>query len=290
PDSVEYARTPKEDVQRRDFTINGLLMRHDTGEVLDFVGGQGDLRAGVVRAIGEPDRRFREDKLRLLRAVRFAARFDFAIEHATFDAIRRHAREITQVSAERVRDELTKLLTEGSARRGFELLDETGLLPVVLPEIAAMKGVEQPPQYHPEGDVWIHTRLMIEQLPAGTSPTLAWGVLLHDVGKPPTFRSAEETGDRIRFDRHVDVGVPMAEAICRRLRFSNEDTEQILALVANHMRFKDVEQMKASTLKRFVRLPRFDEHLELPRLDCLSSHRHLESYGFVQQVLEETPP
>lgn len=290
PDGVVYARTPKEDVRRRDFTINGLLMRHDSSEVLDFVGGQADLKNRLVRAIGEPDRRFAEDKLRLMRAVRFAARFGFAIEPATLAGVRRHAPEVTQVSAERLRDELTKLLTEGAARRGFELLDETGLLPVVLPEIAAMKGVEQPPQYHPEGDVWIHTRLMIEQLPAGTSPTLAWGVLLHDVGKPPTFRSAEETGDRIRFDRHVDVGVPMAEAICRRLRFSNEDTEQILALVANHMRFKDVEQMKASTLKRFVRLPRFDEHLELHRLDCLSSHRHLESYGFVQQVLEETPP
>jgi poly(A) polymerase len=290
PDGVVYARTPKEDVRRRDFTINGLLMRHDSSEVLDFVGGQADLKNRLVRAIGEPDRRFAEDKLRLMRAVRFAARFGFAIEPATLAGGRRHAPEVTQVSAERLRDELTKLLTEGAARRGFELLDETGLLPVVLPEIAAMKGVEQPPQYHPEGDVWIHTRLMIEQLPAGTSPTLAWGVLLHDVGKPPTFRSAEETGDRIRFDRHVDVGVPMAEAICRRLRFSNEDTEQILALVANHMRFKDVEQMKASTLKRFVRLPRFDEHLELHRLDCLSSHRHLESYGFVQQVLEETPP
>ncbi len=290
PDSVVYARTPQEDVQRRDFTINGLLMRHDTQEVLDFVGGQADLKNRVIRAIGEPDRRFAEDKLRLMRAVRFAARFGFAIEPATLAALRRHASEITQVSAERLRDELTKLLTEGAARRGFELLEETGLLPMVLPEIAAMKGVDQPPQYHPEGDVWIHTRLMIEQLPAGTSPTLAWGVLLHDVGKPPTFRSIEETGDRIRFDGHVDVGVPMAEAICRRLRFSNEDTEQILALVANHMRFKDVEQMKASTLKRFVRLPHFEEHLELHRLDCLSSHRHLESYGFVQQVLKQTPP
>jgi poly(A) polymerase len=289
PDAVVFARTPKEDVQRRDFTINGLLMRHDTGEVLDYVGGQTDLQVGLVRAIGEPDRRFREDKLRLLRAVRFAARFGFSMEAATFEAIRRHAREITQVSAERLRDELTKLLTEGAARRGFELLDQTGLLAEVLPEIAAMKGVEQPPQFHPEGDVWIHTRLMIEKLPAGASPTLAWGVLLHDVGKPATFKSAEETGDRIRFDGHVDVGVRMAEAITRRLRFSNEDTEQIVALVANHMRFKDVEQMRASTLKRFIRLPRFGEHLELHRLDCLSSHRRLESYGFVTRTLADMP-
>jgi poly(A) polymerase len=289
PDSVVYARTAKEDVQRRDFTVNGLLMRHDTGEVLDYVGGQADLRAGIIRAIGEPDRRFREDKLRLLRAARFAARFGFAIEPATFGAIRGHAGEITQVSAERVRDELTKLLTEGAARQGFELLEHTGLLQVVLPEVAALKGVEQPPQFHPEGDVWIHTRLMIEQLPAGASPTLAWGVLLHDVGKPATFKSAAETGDRIRFDGHVDVGVRMAQDITRRLRFSNDDAEQIVALVANHMKFKDVEQMRAATLKRFLRLPRFEEHLELHRLDCLSSHRRLESYGFVRRTLAETP-
>jgi poly(A) polymerase len=289
PDRVEYARTPQEDVQRRDFTINGLLMHSETHEVLDYVGGQSDLNAQVIRAIGDPSRRFTEDKLRLMRAVRFAARFAFAIEPITFKAIRQHAHEVTTVSAERLRDELTKLLTEGAARPGFELLDKAGLLQVVLPEIAAMKGVEQPPQFHPEGDVWIHTRMMIERLPAGAAPTLAWGVLLHDVGKPPTFKSAEETGDRIRFDGHVDVGVSIAEAICRRLRFSNDDTSQILALVANHMRFKDVGQMKASTLKRFLRLPRFDEHLELHRLDCLSSHGRLDSYNFIHQVLADTP-
>jgi poly(A) polymerase len=289
PDAVAFAQSPKEDVQRRDFTINGLLMRHDTGEVLDYVGGQADLRAGVIRAIGEPDRRFREDKLRLLRAVRFAARFRFNVEAATLDAIRSHAGEIAQVSAERVRDELTKLLTEGAARRGFELLDETGLLAVVLPEIGALKGVKQPPQFHPEGDVWIHTRMMIEKLAAGVSPTLAWGVLLHDVGKPATFKSAQETGDRIRFDGHVDVGIRIAQDIAGRLRFSNQDTEQIVALVANHMRFKDVEQMRASTLKRFIRLPRFEEHLELHRLDCEASHGRLESYGFVSRTLAETP-
>jgi poly(A) polymerase len=290
PDRVVYSTTAKEDVQRRDFTINGLLMRHDTGEVLDFVGGQADLKAGILRAIGEPSRRFAEDKLRMLRAVRFAARFRFTIEPSTLAAIRCHAAEINQVSAERLRDELTKLLTEGAARRGFELLDDAGLLLQVLPEIADMKGVEQPPQFHPEGDVWIHTRLMIEKLPAGCSATLAWGVLLHDVGKPPTFKPTSETGDRIRFDGHVDVGARMAEEICKRLRFSNEETQQIVALVANHMRFKDVEQMRASTLKRFVRLPRFDEHLELHRLDCLCSHGQLQSYEFVQRFLAETPP
>jgi poly(A) polymerase len=290
PDQVTYAQTPEEDVKRRDFTINGLLMRPETNEVLDFVGGQADLKAGVIRAIGEPDRRFTEDKLRLMRAVRFAARFGFAIEAETFAAVRRHVQEIGVVSAERLRDELTKLLTEGAARRGFELLDESGLLKAVLPEVAAMKGVAQPPQYHPEGDVWTHTLLMLDEVKAGTPSTLGWGVLLHDVGKPPTFRSIAETGDRIRFDGHVSVGERMGEAICQRFRFSNEDTEQILALIANHMRFKDVEQMRPATLKRFVRLPRFEEHMELHRLDCTSSHRRLDAYDFVSQLLNETPP
>ena len=290
PDQVVYSQTPQEDVQRRDFTINGLLMRHDTGEVLDFVGGRDDLADGIIRAIGEPSRRFYEDKLRMLRAVRFAARFGYAIEPETSAAIRRHAREIQVVSAERIRDELTRLLTEGRARLAFELLDTLHLLPEVLPEIAALKGVPQPPQYHPEGDVWIHTLLMLEALPQPCSAALAWGTLLHDVGKPPTFRSAQETGDRIRFDGHVDVGVRMTEEICHRLRFSNDETEQIKALVANHMKFKDVSQMRASTLKRFVRLPRFDEHLELHRLDCLSSHGKLDAYEAVRKFIAGTSP
>jgi poly(A) polymerase len=289
PDNVVFSKTAQEDVKRRDLTINALLMDPETNEVLDFVGGREDLNAGIIRAIGNPDERFREDKLRLVRAVRFAARLHYAIEAKTFHAIQKLAPEIKQVSPERLRDELTKLLTEGAARRGFELLDETKLLSEVLPEIARMKGVEQPPQYHPEGDVWIHTLLMLEKLPAGCPSTLAWGVLLHDVGKPATFKPASQTGDRIRFDGHVEVGVRMAEEICRRLRFSNEDTAQIAALVANHMKFKDVPQMKASTLKRFARLNRFDEHLELHRLDCLSSHRKLDNYDFVQEYIRETP-
>jgi poly(A) polymerase len=292
PERVVFTSSPEQDVQRRDFTINGLLMRYDSGRILDFVGGQTDLHAGIIRAIGEPARRFAEDKLRMLRAVRFSARFGFQIDRETFAAIRQHAHEMGQVSAERIREELTKLLTEGAARRGMELLDESGLLKHILPEVAAMQGVEQPPQYHPEGDVWTHTLLMLEALPAGssaTSATLAWGVLLHDVGKPRTFRPISETGDRIRFDGHADVGVRMAEAICERLRFSNQDSEQILALIANHMRFKDVSRMRASTLKRFIRLPRFDEHLALHRLDCLSSHRHLDAYNFVRRTLKETP-
>src|SRR5579863_7111324 len=289
PDRVAFSDNPQEDVRRRDFTINGLLMDPATSEVLDFVGGRADLRAGIVRAIGDPRLRFAEDKLRMLRAVRFAARFGFRIEPETMAAAQNLATQITQVSPERIRDELTKLLTEGAARRGFELLEETGLLAVVLPDIARMKGVEQPPQYHPEGDVWIHTRMMLEKLPSNCSPTLAWGVLLHDVGKPPTFAPATGPGTRIRFDGHVEVGARMAEHICRTLRFSNEDTEQIETLVANHLRFKDVHEMRTATLKRFVRLPKFDEHLELHRLDCLASHGSLEAYTFVQRFLLETP-
>jgi poly(A) polymerase len=290
PDKVIYAKSTEEDVQRRDFTINGLLMRHDTAEILDFVGGRADLQAGIIRAIGEPDRRFEEDKLRMLRAVRFAARFGFEIEADTFRAIQKHVGMIHEISAERIRDELTKLLTEGAAGNAFRLLDQTGLLQKVLPEIAAMKGVEQPPQYHPEGDVFIHTCLLLDGLARGSTATLAWGVLLHDVGKPPTFRPVSETGDRIRFDGHVDVGVRIGEEICRRLRMSNDEIQQILALIANHMRFKDVQKMRTATLKRFLRLPQFEEHMELHRLDCLSSHRNLEAYDFVRDFLAKTPP
>ena len=225
--------------------------------------------------------------MRMLRAVRFAARFGYAIEPQTFDAIRTLAKQVEQVSRERVRDEIVKMLTEGHARRAFELLDETGLLGEVLPEVTAMKGVAQPPQFHPEGDVWVHTLLLLAGLRAGGSPTLAVGALLHDVGKPPTFRRAP---DRIRFDGHAEVGAKMAEEICRRFRFSNGETEQITALVANHLRFIEVQRMKESTLKRFLRLPKFEEHLELHRLDCLASHGGLDLYEFARQKIEQTPP
>ncbi len=234
PDEVRFTQDPREDVQRRDFTINGMMLDPATNDVLDFVGGRDDLKAGIIRAIGDPERRFTEDKLRMLRAVRFAARFNYKIDPATMSAIQKLAPKIHQVSCERVREELTKMLTEGQARKAFELLDTTKLLPEVLPEIAAMKGVQQPPQYHPEGDVFVHTLLLLEKLPAGASKTQAWGALLHDVGKPATFRVAP---DRIRFDGHVEVGVKMAAEILRRLRFSNHETDQILALVDNHMRF-----------------------------------------------------
>ncbi|HSZ62387.1 MAG TPA: CCA tRNA nucleotidyltransferase [Terriglobales bacterium] len=286
PDEVRFTKNPREDVERRDFTINGMMLDPFTGEILDFVGGRADLKAGIIRAIGDPERRFAEDKLRMLRAVRFAARFDYEIEPATLAAIQKLASKMHQVSAERVREELTKMLTEGRARRAFQLLDATGLLRDALPEIAAMKGVEQPPQYHPEGDVFVHTLLLLDKLRAGASKTLAWGALLHDVGKPPTFRVAP---DRIRFDGHVDVGVKMAADILRRLRFSNDETDQILALVEHHMRFGQVQQMNQSTLKKFLRLPGFDEHLELHRLDSLSSHGQLGAYEYARQQLQSMP-
>src|ERR1051325_5479675 len=268
PASVHFERDPREDLLRRNFTINGLMMDPDTGTVLDYVGGRDDLDRRLIRAIGNPDARFQEDHLRMLRAIRFAARLAFEIDHATFEAIGRHHASIAKISAERIRDELVRILTEGGARRGFELLDASGLLTDILPEIAAMKGVEQPPEYHPEGDVWTHTLLLLEQLDHPT-PALALGALLHDVGKPPTFRVAE----RIRFGGHVEEGVRIAHDILTRLRFSRDEMEQVEALVANHMKFKDVHQMRDSTLKRFLRLPCFTEHLELHRLDCLSDRK-----------------
>jgi len=284
PASVHFESDPREDVLRRDFTINGLMMEAATGKVLDYVGGRADLESRVVRAIGDPDARFREDHLRLVRAIRFAARLGFEIDSATFEAVRRRHALILNVSAERVRDELERILIEGGARRGFELLDASGMLADLLPEVAAMKGVEQPPEFHPEGDVWTHTLLLLERLDHPT-PALAWGALLHDVGKPPTFRVAE----RIRFDGHVEQGVKLAHGILTRLRFSRDNMERVEALIANHMRFIDAHRMKESTLKRFLRMPDFSEHLELHRLDCMASNGNLENYELVQRKLEELP-
>jgi poly(A) polymerase len=284
PDEVLFQTQPREDVLRRDFTINALLRDPFTGEVIDLVQGQADLAAGVVRAIGDPAARFAEDHLRMLRAVRFAARFKFAIEAETMAAIRTLKGRIHSVSAERIRDELLRILSEGGARYGLELLDQCGLLEELLPEVKAFQGVEQPPEYHPEGDVWTHVLLMLEQM-GQAPPELALGVLLHDVGKPPTFRIAE----RIRFDGHVEKGVEMARVILARLKCSNDMTERVCELVANHMRFKDVPRMKQSTLKRFLRMEGMDQHLELHRLDCLSSNRNLETYRFTRKALEEMP-
>jgi poly(A) polymerase len=291
PDTVRYTHSAHEDVQRRDFTINGLLLdplqptRSELrSAVIDHVGGLADIEQGILRAIGPPELRFEEDHLRMVRGVRFAARLGFQIESETADAIRRFAPKIAAVSRERVRDELTRMLTEGHSRRAFELLDQTGLLAQVLPEVARMKGVEQPPSYHPEGDVWLHTLGLLDQLDAGCPLTLAWGALLHDVGKPPTFRRA----DRIRFDGHVEIGVAMAAEICRRFRFSNDETDQIIALVQNHMRFADTPLMKASTLKRFFRLTDFPQHLALHRMDCMAGSGNLDYWNFVRERYEAT--
>jgi poly(A) polymerase len=322
PDAVRYTISAEEDVRRRDFTINGLLLdparispqglklssiaasaarlkscpdteksQNDLLEsdlraaVLDHVGGLADLEAGLVRAIGRAELRFEEDHLRMLRGARFAARLGFELEAGTAVAMRRLAPKIAVVSRERVRDELTRMLTEGAARSAFEMLDETGLLAEVLPEVARMKDMEQPPQFHPEGDVWRHTLLLLAQLEAGCPLTLAWGALLHDVGKPPTFRRAE----RIRFDGHVEVGVAMAAEICRRFRFSNDENRQVLALVENHMRFADAPRMKASTLKRFFRLEKFPEHLALHRMDCLAGSGNLDHWEFVRERFDSIP-
>ncbi len=299
PDAVRFSCDPREDVLRRDFTINGMLLDpmifEETGDaasaVLDYVGGQEDLKSGIVRAIGDPALRFAEDKLRMLRGVRFAARLGYEIEPRTTAAMRAAAHEIGQVSAERIRDELTLMLTEGHARQAFELLDATGLLAEILPEAVKMHGVEQPPQFHPEGDVWVHTMLLLEKLSAASSPTLAWGALLHDIGKPATFQPPDpkKPDDRIRFNGHVEVGVRIAEEILKRLRFSNEETEQIVALVKNHMRFGDILQMRESTLKRFLRLPKFDEHLALHRMDVSSAHGDLRLYEFARKHYEAAP-
>jgi poly(A) polymerase len=305
PEAVRFSNDPREDVLRRDFTINGMLLDpalmvdgagglvpvRETA-VLDFVGGRADLAAGLVRTIGSADLRFEEDKLRMLRGVRFAARLGFRLEYETLAAMRRHAAEIGQVSQERVRDELTRMLTEGHARAAFEMLDESGLLRQVLPEVAKMKGVEQPPEYHPEGDVWVHTLLLLEKLQAGVSCELAWGMLLHDVGKPATFQppDAKKPGDRIRFNGHVEVGARVAEVVLNRLRFSNEAKAQILALIKHHMQFGDVKAMKESTLKRFVRMPKFEEHLALHRADCLSSHGDLRLWEYAKEAYEHDEP
>jgi poly(A) polymerase len=299
PDAVRYTLSAEEDTQRRDFTINGLLLdglstrTNLRASIIDYVGGLSDLDAGVIRAIGNPNLRFDEDRLRLLRAVRFAARFQFSIDPATHSAMRALAPRIESVSYERVRDELTRMLTEGHARLGFELLDETGLLPHVLPEVSRLKGVAQPPQFHPEGDVWIHTLILLEQLEPGCSKTLAWGALLHDIGKPATYQPPSGPGDRIRFNGHVEVGVRIAADICRRMRFSNDETGQILALVENHMRFADTPRMKPSTLKRFFRLNNFPEHLALHKMDCLASslnfNGNLSNYNFAKQAYESIP-
>ena len=279
PASIEPADA-RADAARRDFTINGLFYDPESGELLDYVGGQRDLDAKVIRAIGDPAARFAEDHLRLLRAVRFAARLDFTIEPATWDVLCAQVESIASVSAERIRDELTLLLTEGGAKCGLRLLDQSGLLQAVLPEVAAMRGVPQDAEFHPEGDVWTHVQLLFDHLDE-PSAELAWSALLHDIGKPSTMVRAE----RIRFHGHDAIGAKMAAAICGRLRMSNEARRVIGTLVADHMRISHVRQMRSSTLVRLLREPHFPELLELHRADCLASHGKLDLYEFCQEQL-----
>jgi poly(A) polymerase len=285
PSRVRFA-TAEEDVRRRDFTINGLLMDPETGEITDHVGGRRDIEGRLIRTIGDPDERFAEDHLRMLRAVRFAATLAFAIEPETLAAIQRRAPAIRRISAERIREELTRILAGGSSRAGFELLKGSGLLTEILPEVAALKGIEQPSVFHPEGDVWEHTLRMLTLLPAPTDPRLAWAALLHDIGKAVT-RSEDEAGTH--FYGHVQQGEEMAGAILARLRFSRDDTETVLALIRGHMRFIHCREMRPSRLKRFLRQPDFGLHLELHRLDCLASHGLLTHYDFCIAQLAAHP-
>ncbi len=281
PVRVEYSGE-REDALRRDFTINGMFYDPIGERIIDYVGGREDIGKGVIRTIGDPFQRFNEDKLRLIRAVRFSARYGYGIEKETWQALVALASGIVQVSPERVREELVRILTEGAPRRGIEVLKETALLPHILPEVAALAGVEQPAEFHPEGDVFTHTLLMLENMQS-PSPELAMAVLLHDVGKPPTLSRA----DRIRFNGHASLGAEMAEAICRRLRFSNKQTARIADLVREHLRFMHIQEMRDNKRKRFFRKENFAEHLELHRLDCAASHGNLENWEFCLRKLEE---
>ena len=285
PEMVTFS-TPEEDAARRDFTINGMFHDPVADRFIDFVGGQKDLESKTLRAIGDPVARFREDRLRLLRAVRFAARFGHEIDPATWDAIKAHAADIHVVSAERIREELVKILAHPNRVTGFDLLEQSGLLAEILPEVEALKGCEQPAQFHPEGDVFVHTRAMLELLPPDAPVNLALGVLFHDIGKPPTFRyHADE--DRIRFSGHDRVGANMTEKLMERLRFSRADIDRVTEAVRQHMVFKDVQNMRTAKLKRFMAREGFEEELELHRVDCQSSHGTLDNYDFLKAKAEE---
>lgn len=284
PTGVTFT-TAEGDAQRRDFTINGLFFDPVSNEVIDFVEGRRDLEARVVRAIGTASERFAEDKLRVLRGVRFAASLDFAIEAETWSAIRAGASAIHAVSAERIREELVKIFLSPRRVKGFDLLDESGLLREILPEMETLKGCEQPPEFHPEGDVFVHTRLMLSLLPETVSVPLVFSVLFHDLGKPPTMQ-VDPTG-RIRFNGHESVSARLTESIMRRLRFSGDEISATCEMVQNHMVFKDVKNMRVARLKRFMARPTFEDEMELHRVDCLGSHGLLDNHVFLRERGEE---
>ena len=282
PEGVSFT-TPEEDANRRDFTVNGLFYDPLKRKIIDYVGGRGDIRKKLIKTIGRPHERFQEDRLRLLRAVRFAANLGFAIEATTWAAIEELRKEIHSVSQERVRDELIKMFTRSHAGRGLELLSESGLLQEVLPEIEKMKGVEQPPEFHPEGDVFIHTKMLMDQLES-PSVALAFGALFHDVGKPDTF---SDEGGRIHFYSHPKVGGDITRKIMARLRFSNREITDVVSCVENHMKFANVKEMRLGKLKQFVARENFPTELELHRIDCLARHGKLELHRFLKHKLRE---
>jgi poly(A) polymerase len=283
PESVEFS-SPEEDARRRDFTVNGMFYDPLKGEVIDFVGGREDLERRVLRAIGDPVERFREDRLRLLRAVRFATVLGFDVDAQTWEAVCRAAGEIHEVSAERIREELVKIFLSPGRVRGWDLLDASGLMREVLPELEALKGCEQPPQFHPEGDVFVHTRAMLGLLPEQVSLSLVLSVLFHDIGKPGTF--SLDNG-RIRFSGHDKLGATMTESLMERLRFARRETESVVEAVAQHMVFKDVQQMRVARLKRFMARSGFEDEMELHRVDCTSSHGMLDNYEYLKAKREE---
>ena len=284
PSAVHFS-SPEEDAKRRDFTINGMFYDPATDKVIDFVGGRADLEAKLIRAIGEPAQRFQEDRLRMLRAVRFATLLDYKIDNQTWNAIAGNAASINQISAERIREELLRIFLSPNRVRGWDLLDKSGLMGAILPEMETMKGCLQPEQFHPEGDVFEHTRLMLKLLPDKVSVPLVFSVLFHDVAKPVTA-TVDQTG-RIRFNEHDRIGAEMAEAIMERLRFSRAEIDATVEMVRQHMVFKDVPRMRVAKLKRFMARPTFEDELELHRVDCESSHRMLDNYDFLVRKREE---
>lgn len=287
PEHVDYTKSAEEDVRRRDFTINGMLYDPISRELYDYVEGLGDLERRLVRTIGNPEERFSEDRLRMMRAVRFASCLGFELDGAALSAIRDEAAAISVVSGERIREELVKILTRRNPGNGLKLLSSSGLLEHFLPEVECMHGVQQPPQFHPEGDVFEHTCLVMDMLHGNTdgrySEELAVAALLHDVGKPPTYSES----DRIRFNGHDRVGARMSEDICRRLRFSKKQIKRISELILEHLKFKDVFNMRESTLKRFLSLPYFEEHMQMHLADCMASHGQTDAYDFIREKMEE---
>lgn len=279
PDSVTFT-TAEEDAKRRDFTINGLFEDPATGEIHDHIGGRADLEAKVIRAIGDPRERFEEDSLRLLRAVRFTIQTGFELDATTREAMSAQASLLARVSPERISGEFDRIITHPARRRGMELLVESGLMGFIVPEFLALRGCEQPPQFHPEGDVYVHTLIMLDLLPDNPSRELALAVMLHDIAKPPTL-TIDETG-RIRNNGHDRVGAHMAEDILRRLRYSNQVIEDVCAMVANHMNFMHVQQMRTAKLKRFMARPTYRDEIELHRVDCTSSHGMLDNIDFLE--------